>query len=211
MACVTACATACNGLEVPSLPGRSWQLCFPPSRQRLSVCFDRILKLPFVQRFAAALVCPAAVAVRRQRSPREPRISLLAASEESEECLASAQFYHVVGDFCDWEVQGAPVMAIDASLIEQEELEALPPRLIWRAVMQRSRHEFQILRDGSWDKRLYPADSHKAFLQPGGSPTHVAGDFGGGHNLNFVLEASPGTAFDIFYDPDSGTISCQYG
>jgi len=84
-----------------------------------------------------------------------------------------------------------------------------PARLAWRAVMQRSRHEFQILRDARWDLRLYPTDTSDTYLQPGGRPLPVGGAHGKGHDMNFVLEGSPGTAFDIFFDPTSRTIKCE--
>mmetsp|Transcript_37303 Transcript_37303/g.116133 ORF Transcript_37303/g.116133 Transcript_37303/m.116133 type:complete len:105 (+) Transcript_37303:130-444(+) len=92
--------------------------------------------------------------------------------------------------------------------------EVAPARLVWRAVMQRGFHEFQILRDGSWDLRLYPPENlggGAVVLRPGAGVLPVAGLRGGGHGRNWALEGPPGAAFDVFYDPSAGGVSCEPG
>jgi len=74
------------------------------------------------------------------------------------------------------------------------------------------RESFQIVGDGSWDKRLYPAGGDReetVVLKPGGATSRAADQRGKGHGRNWAVEGRPGTAFDILFDADAQTVSCE--
>eukprot|EP00746_Dinoflagellata_sp_MGD_P052242 gnl/MRDRNA2_/MRDRNA2_231439_c0_seq1.p1 gnl/MRDRNA2_/MRDRNA2_231439_c0~~gnl/MRDRNA2_/MRDRNA2_231439_c0_seq1.p1 ORF type:complete len:127 (+),score=21.20 gnl/MRDRNA2_/MRDRNA2_231439_c0_seq1:22-381(+) len=76
-----------------------------------------------------------------------------------------------------------------------------------------SREEFQILGDGQWDERLYPAGNDTAetvVLKSGGPPSPVSYSGSHGHGRNWAVEGKPGSAFDITFDPDKMTIKCNF-
>eukprot|EP00928_Gymnodinium_smaydae_P088099 TRINITY_DN72243_c0_g1_i1.p1 TRINITY_DN72243_c0_g1~~TRINITY_DN72243_c0_g1_i1.p1 ORF type:complete len:284 (+),score=32.22 TRINITY_DN72243_c0_g1_i1:50-901(+) len=117
--------------------------------------------------------------------------------------------YTVVGSFADWSV-GRDRMSGDGSRLRH--------RIVVRSSAEDApgdskvkREQFQILGDGSWDKRLYPAggsDETVVVLKPGGAPSRAAMD-GKGHGRNWAVEGRAGSAFDIEFDPDTKSVSCE--
>jgi len=76
------------------------------------------------------------------------------------------------------------------------------------------KEEFQLVGDGSWDKRIYPAGPDReetVVLRPGGAGSRAASDRGKGHGRNWAVEGRPGTVIDILYDSETMMVSCQSG
>merc|ERR1719499_463642 len=74
------------------------------------------------------------------------------------------------------------------------------------------KEEFQLVGDGSWDKRLYPEGpdpEEVVVLRPGGPGSRAAGERGKGHGRNWAVEGRPGSTFDVLYDPESHMVSVE--
>lgn len=74
------------------------------------------------------------------------------------------------------------------------------------------REEFQIVGDGSWDKRYYPAGGDKeetVVIRPGGAPSRADSQRKKGHGRNWAVEGRPGTVFDILFEPSTQMVSCE--
>jgi len=122
-----------------------------------------------------------------------------------------ARSHNIVGTFGDWSIHKTP-MAPDSSGIGP-----LRHRITVRSDAPKGdgdtkRESFQIVGDGSWDKRLYPAGGDReetVVLKPGGATSRAADQRGKGHGRNWAVEGRPGTAFDILFDADAQTVSCE--
>eukprot|EP00929_Paragymnodinium_shiwhaense_P119056 TRINITY_DN90947_c0_g1_i1.p1 TRINITY_DN90947_c0_g1~~TRINITY_DN90947_c0_g1_i1.p1 ORF type:complete len:419 (+),score=86.81 TRINITY_DN90947_c0_g1_i1:83-1339(+) len=69
---------------------------------------------------------------------------------------------------------------------------------------------FQILGDGSWSKRRFPASGKREMLEPGGQQSKsTRGGLLCGHGTNWELQATPSSAFDIVYDLEDQTVTIQ--
>eukprot|EP00746_Dinoflagellata_sp_MGD_P079409 gnl/MRDRNA2_/MRDRNA2_31746_c0_seq1.p1 gnl/MRDRNA2_/MRDRNA2_31746_c0~~gnl/MRDRNA2_/MRDRNA2_31746_c0_seq1.p1 ORF type:complete len:392 (-),score=85.43 gnl/MRDRNA2_/MRDRNA2_31746_c0_seq1:22-1197(-) len=71
------------------------------------------------------------------------------------------------------------------------------------------REEFQIVGDGSWHKRLYPAGDDReevVVLQSGGAASAAAMSGSKGHGRNWAIEGAPGVSVDIILDPKAMTV-----
>jgi len=119
--------------------------------------------------------------------------------------------YNIVGSFAEWAIHREP-MSPDASGGRVRH------RLTVRSSAPKSgggdsrREEFQIVGDSSWDKRLYPAGGDKeevVVLRPGGATSRAGSERGKGHGRNWAVEGRPGTVFDVYYDPEAQTVSCE--
>lgn len=74
------------------------------------------------------------------------------------------------------------------------------------------KEEFQICGNGTWDMRLYPEGQDReevVLLKPGGPGSRAASDRGKGHGRNWAVEGKPGTAVDIFFDPQTMMVTCE--
>jgi len=119
--------------------------------------------------------------------------------------------YNLVGAFAEWAI------AKDAMAPDANSGGSLRHRLTVRSNAPKGggdakREEFQIVGDGSWDKRLYPAGPDKeetVVLRPGGAGSRAALERGKGHGRNWAVEGRPGAVFDIIYDPESQMVSCE--
>jgi len=124
-----------------------------------------------------------------------------------------ARSHNIVGAFADWAIHKDPMTP------EGSEDGPVRHRLIVRAGAPQApgdnrakREEFQIVGDGDWDKRLYPAGPDKeevVVLRPGDTGSRAANDRGKGHGRNWAVEGRPGTAFDIVFDPDERLVTCE--
>lgn len=121
----------------------------------------------------------------------------------------STRTYHLVGAFGEWMAGPLPMTSGSDGRLRQ--------RLEVRVNAQAgnsglAREEFQILGDGLWDKRLYPAGgAHKdiVILNSAGLISKAATGRGRGHGRNWAVEGLPGTVFEIIYDPTTATVSCE--
>lgn len=123
---------------------------------------------------------------------------------------STASSFNLVGSFADW--------AIHAQSMAKDDSGVLRHRLTLRAGGGpksgggQKREEFQIVGDGTWDKRLYPSGPDKeevVILRPGGAPSRANMDKNRGHGRNWAVEGPPGAVFDILYDPQAQTVSCE--
>jgi len=74
------------------------------------------------------------------------------------------------------------------------------------------REEFQLVADGSWDRRFFPAGPDREeviLLQPGGPGSRAADDRGRGHGRNWAIEGEAGANFDVFFDPQAMMVTCE--
>eukprot|EP00747_Dinoflagellata_sp_TGD_P169769 gnl/TRDRNA2_/TRDRNA2_199637_c0_seq1.p1 gnl/TRDRNA2_/TRDRNA2_199637_c0~~gnl/TRDRNA2_/TRDRNA2_199637_c0_seq1.p1 ORF type:complete len:184 (+),score=24.16 gnl/TRDRNA2_/TRDRNA2_199637_c0_seq1:93-644(+) len=117
--------------------------------------------------------------------------------------------YYMVGSFSQWSVHSEPMgtstNAGNLIVIQQD-----APKL---GVGDIRREEFQILGDGRWERRIFPAGGIGAAVVPlgPGEPSLAAGDDGqgGGHGRNWAVDGEPGTTFKILYDPEQKLVSCE--
>lgn len=123
----------------------------------------------------------------------------------------AARSHSVAGSWANWAVSKA--MTSDG-----EEQGPLKYRMTIRKDAAKGggadskKEEFQILGDGSWDKRIYPAGGDKeetVLLQPGGPGSKAASMKGKGHGRNWAVEGKPGTAMDIVFDAGTQMVSCE--
>lgn len=123
---------------------------------------------------------------------------------------AAARSHSVVGSWANWAVGKEP-MAADGEGPARHRVTIRKDAAKGGGADIR-KEEFQILGDGSWDKRLYPAGGDKeetVLLQPGGPGSKAASVKGKGHGRNWAVEGKPGTAIDILYDAGSQTVSAE--
>mmetsp|Transcript_3094 Transcript_3094/g.10313 ORF Transcript_3094/g.10313 Transcript_3094/m.10313 type:complete len:303 (-) Transcript_3094:45-953(-) len=119
--------------------------------------------------------------------------------------------YNIVGSFAEWAIHREP-MAPDASggrVRHRITVRSSAPK---QGGGDSRREEFQIVGDSSWDKRVYPAGGDQeevVVLRPGGAASRAASDSGKGHGRNWAVEGRAGTVFDILYDPEAKTVSCE--
>eukprot|EP00747_Dinoflagellata_sp_TGD_P078924 gnl/TRDRNA2_/TRDRNA2_160287_c0_seq1.p1 gnl/TRDRNA2_/TRDRNA2_160287_c0~~gnl/TRDRNA2_/TRDRNA2_160287_c0_seq1.p1 ORF type:complete len:560 (-),score=92.97 gnl/TRDRNA2_/TRDRNA2_160287_c0_seq1:31-1593(-) len=137
-----------------------------------------------------------------------PDSGMVQEEQKSDQRAVPSIAYRLAGSFSDWSVRpealGSGTDAGDVIVIRQDA----------EKVGSKHREAFQILPDGNWDRRIYPAGGAQATtvpLQPGGPPQKAAGDDGkdGGHGRNFAVDGSPGNAFKITFDSQQKLVSCE--
>jgi len=119
--------------------------------------------------------------------------------------------FNIAGSFADWAIS-AQSMASDGSGVVRHRLTLGSGKAKSGGGRDTKREEFQIVGDGTWDKRLYPNGPDKeevVVLRPGGAPSRAAMDKNRGHGRNWAVEGPPGAVFDILYDPQAQTVSCE--
>lgn len=123
--------------------------------------------------------------------------------------------HNIVGAYADWAINREPMTPHETS--------GGGPNIVRHRLTVRDKapkgsgndvkkEEFQIVGDGSWDKRLYPAGPDKeevVVIRPGGPGSRAECQRGKGHGRNWAVEGRPGTAFDILYDADTQMVSCE--
>eukprot|EP00930_Biecheleria_cincta_P069226 TRINITY_DN56996_c0_g1_i1.p1 TRINITY_DN56996_c0_g1~~TRINITY_DN56996_c0_g1_i1.p1 ORF type:complete len:561 (+),score=94.64 TRINITY_DN56996_c0_g1_i1:64-1683(+) len=116
----------------------------------------------------------------------------------------TAKSYSLVGSFNDWTINPESLDGIihvgSQGASESETL---------------CREEFQIVGDGSWEKRVFPAggsgDKGVILVKPG-EPSPAAegdGEAGRGHGRNWAVDGPPGSSFRVSYDPEAMTVMCE--
>jgi len=118
---------------------------------------------------------------------------------------------HMVGAFADWAPSKEPMDGAEDSPVRHRlTVRAKAPQA--KDDKRARREEFQILGDGSWDKRFYPAGGNHeevVVVRPGEAGRPAASDRGKGHGRNWAVEGQPGAAFDVIFDPVARTVSCE--
>lgn len=128
---------------------------------------------------------------------------LLEYGAESEPWTASS--FSLVGSFNDWTIAES---AADIMVVSADAAPAIGAEEDLR------REEFQLVGDGSWEKRVFPAGGSReavVLLHPG-KPARAAqgdGSRGRGHGRNWAIDGSPGASFRITYDPATRTVVCE--
>ncbi|CAE7437887.1 glh-2 [Symbiodinium natans] len=115
--------------------------------------------------------------------------------------------FYIAGSFNDWSADselmdgGSAVVTIRSSAPMGS-----------RKGMQKE--EFQILEDGSWDQRLFPAGGSSeavVVLKPGRfSQAERSSAENPGHGRNWAVEGKPGASFRILYQPSNGRVACEH-
>merc|ERR1711879_135072 len=104
--------------------------------------------------------------------------------------------FYIVGSFNDWSVPQEPLGAKGCRITVRRDAAKV-------SGSNMRREEFQILCDGIWDKRIFPAGSGEAIVTlRAGRPAQASegDDKDRGHGRNWAIEATPGKAFFVFYD-----------
>ncbi|CAJ1410008.1 unnamed protein product [Effrenium voratum] len=141
----------------------------------------------------------------------QPQAAAEVESERHEDLASSAPSvqgsFYLVGFFNDWSADSEPMhdgrwtVAIRSS-----------SPMSGRKGVQRE--EFQILQDGSWEKRIFPGggkDETVVPLRPGrASPAERCSEENPGHGRNWAVEGKPGASFRIRYDPSDQTVTCEH-
>jgi len=119
--------------------------------------------------------------------------------------------HSIVADATKWEISRSPMEADgDGQVVRhrltvrQDAPKGSGPEL--------KKEEFQIVGNGSWDRRLYPAGGDReetVLLKPGGPASRAGAEKGKGHGRNWAVEGRAGDAFDILYDPEAMSVSCR--
>jgi len=125
---------------------------------------------------------------------------------------AAPREHHIVGSVAQWAISKEP-MGPDGSSGK------VSHRIVVRSDAPQAkndkkfrREEFQICGDASWEKRLYPAGGDREeviVLQPGETVSQATSGRGKGHGRNWAVEGRPGTAFDVLYDPEARSVTCE--
>lgn len=129
-----------------------------------------------------------------------------------------ARSYNLVGSFAEWAVAKEPMATAGDDAPDGGENHVLRQRITVRSSAPKAesdnrREEFQILAEGNWDKRLYPAGGDGetvVVVKPGAAPVRVAGpERNKGHGRNWAVEGKPGMTFDVLFDPTSRTVAVE--
>ncbi|CAL1169931.1 unnamed protein product [Cladocopium goreaui] len=132
-----------------------------------------------------------------------------AAEAEAVEAVAAAVEggFNLVGFFNDWDAENEPMQGGSWRL----SIRNGAPMGSRKGVQ---REEFQILEDGSWDKRLFPAGGTEetvVLLRPGRpSRAEMSSPETPGHGRNWAVEGKPGAAFKVTYSSKDRSISCEH-
>lgn len=143
-------------------------------------------------------------------SPRD-RPSRPSQASQAQGPRGEPQSHNIVGAFGGWEIHRQPMTS------EGGDGKVVRHRLTIRSDAPKGdgdmrREEFQIVGDGSWDQRVYPAgkDSEEVVvLRPGNGPSNAASERGKGHGRNWAVDGRPGTSIDIIYDSAGKKVSCE--
>lgn len=143
---------------------------------------------------------------RTERTERPARSQ----SQSAQAPRGEPREHHIVGAAGAWQISKQPMSS-------QGDETVVRHRLTIRSDAPKGdadtrREEFQVVGDGSWDQRLYPAGrdgEETVVLRPGSAPSKAANDRGKGHGRNWAVEGKPGASFDIIYDPVAKTVTCE--
>lgn len=123
-----------------------------------------------------------------------------------------ASRHHIVGSFCEWTIARQPMDACDGGALVKHRVVIRSDAQPGKNDPKLRREEFQIVGDGTWEKRVYPAGGNNeevVVLTPGAAPSPAASGQGKGHGRNWAVEGRAGSAFDIVFDPDTRTVACE--
>lgn len=119
---------------------------------------------------------------------------------------------HMTSSVADWEPSKEPMDGAEGGPVRQRLTIRSKAPPAQGGDKSAKREEFQILGDGMWDKRFYPAGGNNeevVVLRPGQAGSNAASDRVKGHGRNWAVEGRPGTAFDIIFDPTARTVTCE--
>lgn len=144
-------------------------------------------------------------------SAQQPQRTRPSRDQRQSEPIAPPKAHHIVGSWDNWAPNREPMVGSEGGPVRH--------RITVRKNAPDSpkkgagkREEFQIVGDGQWNKRLYPAGGDKEeviVLAPDGPASRAACSGGKGHGRNWAVEGNPGASFDIILDPEAQTVSCE--
>lgn len=122
-----------------------------------------------------------------------------------------ASSFNIVSAANKWDISRQPLSQdADSSVVRQRvTIRADAPKGAGPDVRK---EEFQLVGDGSWDKRLYPEGPDReevVVLRPGGTGSRAAGQRGKGHGRNWAVEGRPGSTFDVLYDRETHMVAVE--
>lgn len=123
--------------------------------------------------------------------------------------MPSASCYNLVGSVGKWEISRQPMGQDPSGAVVRHRITV---RSDAPGGADLKKEEFQIVGDGSWDKRIYPAGPDReetVVLRPGSPGSRAAGDRGKGHGRNWAVEGRAGSSIDIVYDPQTQMVTAE--
>lgn len=146
-----------------------------------------------------------------QAEPRQAEVAETSAAAEEEETSAveaepeKAGSFNLVGSFNDWDAENYPLQG-DSWRVSIRNNAPMGSRKGFQ------REEFQILQDGSWETRLFPAGGTEetvVLLRPGRwNRAAMSSEEHPGHGRNWAVEGKPGAAFKVSLK--DRTVSCEH-
>eukprot|EP00438_Fugacium_kawagutii_P033612 Skav205159 [mRNA] locus=scaffold593:537334:538692:- [translate_table: standard] len=133
--------------------------------------------------------------------------SAVAEEEEASavEVEEKAGSFNLVGSFNDWDAENYPLQG-DSWRVSIRNNAPMGSRKGFQ------REEFQILQDGSWESRLFPAGGTEetvVLLRPGRwNRAAMSSEEHPGHGRNWAVEGKPGAAFKVSLK--DRTVSCEH-
>eukprot|EP00928_Gymnodinium_smaydae_P074720 TRINITY_DN57746_c0_g1_i1.p1 TRINITY_DN57746_c0_g1~~TRINITY_DN57746_c0_g1_i1.p1 ORF type:complete len:472 (+),score=90.75 TRINITY_DN57746_c0_g1_i1:49-1464(+) len=173
----------------------------PTADAELDAPLDTDVSLPASNRENAAARSPAVVGSTAQRPDKD---SVTASTSSPWDARA----YHLVGSMSGWTINSGAMGPRGGRIVVRKNA----PEVDDAFDPDARREEFQIVGDGVWDKRIYPAGSSEGepVLLRSGQPAAVArGGSDDGHNRNFAVQGRARAAFRITYDPSAGTVMAE--
>lgn len=128
-----------------------------------------------------------------------------AKAKETTTEVVNFPIHHLVGSFNDWTIHSNHEQTCGTWVTVRPSAPKIGRGL--------HREEFQILADGSWDKRLFPSGGTNetvVALTPG--KTCKAAECtpkASGHGRNWAIDGKPGSTFRVTLDPETLIISCE--
>eukprot|EP00930_Biecheleria_cincta_P071887 TRINITY_DN5933_c0_g1_i3.p1 TRINITY_DN5933_c0_g1~~TRINITY_DN5933_c0_g1_i3.p1 ORF type:complete len:570 (+),score=94.34 TRINITY_DN5933_c0_g1_i3:53-1762(+) len=163
------------------------------------------------EKSASAVVEPLGAGVEtREASNEEIRRGIREASPAKREQKKPVEVVHfpihqLVGSFNDWTINSNHEQTCGTWVTVRPSSPKIGRGL--------HREEFQILANGSWDKRLFPSGGTNetvVVLTPG--KTCKAAECtpkASGHGRNWAIDGKPGSSFRVTFDPETLDISCE--
>lgn len=163
------------------------------------------------QKMRAASVRPDASAMKSDGGAAPPPSRARDRPPRREEPSTPPKAHHIVGSWDNWApsreaMEGPEGGPVRTCITVRKNAPDSPQKGAGK------REEFQIVGDGQWNKRLYPAGPDKEeviVLQPGGAASRAQCAGGKGHGRNWAVEGQPGSSFDVILDVEAQTVSCE--